>query len=325
MVSGQAVHRVAALVLPGVLTFDLACAVQVFARAPDFGSRTGLYDFVSCGVESVVASADGFSLTLEGGLDAVASADTVIVPGYTGFDEPPPAAAVSAVVAAAERGARVMSICVGAFALAHAGLLDGRRATTHWMAARRLAEAFPRIAVVPDVLYVDEGDVLTSAGIAAGLDLCLHVVRRDHGAEVAAELARFNVIAPHRDGGQAQFIRRPVADLPGAGLAATRAWALANLDRPMGVAELAAHACCSERTLTRRFHAETGVSPKRWVLGMRLEQARELLESTSLPVEDVASRAGFPSAAALRARFAEDLRTTPTGYRRAFRGKVLAA
>jgi transcriptional regulator GlxA family with amidase domain len=323
--SGQSGHRVAALVLPGVLTFDLTCAVQVFARAPDWPSRKGLYDYVNCGVEAVVPSADGFTLTLDSGLDAVASADTVIVPGYAGFEEPPPAAAVRALAAAAERGARVMSICVGAFALAHAGLLDGRRATTHWMATRQLAEAFPKIAVLPDVLYVDEGDVLTSAGIAAGLDLCLHVVRCDHGAEVAAELARFNVIAPHRDGGQAQFIRRPVAESPGAGLAATRAWALANLDHRIGVAELAAHACCSERTLTRRFHAETGVSPKRWLSGMRLEHARELLESTSSPVEEVASRAGFPSAAALRARFTEDLHTTPTGYRRAFRGKTLAA
>lgn len=306
-------------------TFDLACAVQVFSRAPELCSRPGLYDYVSCAVEPVVASSDGFSLTLDRGLDEVACADTVIVPGYAGFEEQPPAAAMSALVAAAERGARVMSICVGAFALAHAGLLDGRRATTHWIAAGRLAEAFPRIAVVSDVLYVDEGEILTSAGIAAGLDLCLHVVRCDHGAEVAAELARFMVVAPHREGGQAQFIPRPVADLPDTGLAATRVWALENLDCPLGVAELAAHACCSERTLARRFHAETGVSPKRWVSRMRLERARELLESTPLPVEDVASRVGFPSAAALRARFSEELHTTPTGYRRAFRGNGLAA
>jgi transcriptional regulator GlxA family with amidase domain len=218
-----------------------------------------------------------------------------------------------------------MSICVGAFALAHAGILNGRRATTHWMAADRLAKAFPRVHVMPRALYVDEGDVLTSGGIAAGLDLCLHVVRRDHGAEAAAELARFNVVAPHREGGQAQFIQRPVADLPDAGLGATRAWALEHLDRPLGVAELASHACCSERTLMRRFHAETGISPKRWLLQMRLERARELLESTAWPIEHVASRSGFPSSAALRARFSDELNTTPTSYRRAFRGQPHAA
>jgi transcriptional regulator GlxA family with amidase domain len=320
MVSGHR-HRVVALALPGVSTFDLACAVQVFARAPALVDRAGEYDFVSCGVERVVPSADGFDLTLNAGLDAIDGADTVIVPGYASFNVPPPAEAVRALAEAAARGARVMSICIGAFALAHAGLLEGRRATTHWMAASLLAEAFPNVDVVPDVLYVDEGDILTSAGLAAGLDLCLHVVRRDHGAAAAAEIARFNVIAPHRDGGQAQFISRPVPDLPDAGLAATRAWALDHLNRPLDVAQLAAHASCSQRTLTRRFQAETGVSPKRWLLQMRLDRARELLESTSLPVEQVSTQAGFPSAAALRARFVEDLRTTPTGYRRAFRGR----
>ena len=314
-------HTVVALALPGVSTFDLTCAVQVFARAPGLADRTGLYDFVSCGVERVVPSGDGFTLTLAAGLEAMARADTVIVPGYSNFEAPPPEGVVSAISAAADRGARVMSICVGAFALAHAGLLNGRRATTHWMAASRFAEAFPQIEVVPDVLYVDEGNVLTSAGLAAGLDLCLHVVRRDHGAEAAAEIARFNVVAPHREGGQAQFISLPVADVPDSGLAATRAWALDQLHCPLNVAQLAAHASCSERTLTRRFRAETGVSPKRWLLQMRLQRARVLLESTPLPIEHVATRAGFPSAAALRAHFTKDLYATPTSYRRAFRGR----
>jgi transcriptional regulator GlxA family with amidase domain len=320
-VFSQPRHRVAALVLPGVVTFDLTCVLQVFARAPELADRPGRYDYASCGVERVVPTADGFALMLNAGLDAIAVADTVIVPGYAGFDSPPPTAAARALAAAAERGARVMSICLGAFALAHTGLLDGRRATTHWLVADRLAEAFPSVDVIPDVLYVDEGDILTSAGLAAGLDLCLHVVRNDHGAEAAAEIARFNVVAPHRDGGQAQFIHRPTADLPDAGLAATRAWALDHLHLPLDIADLATHACCSKRTLTRRFHAETGLSPKRWLLQMRLERARQLLETTPLPVEHVASQAGFPSAAALRARFAENLHTTPTGYRRAFRGR----
>jgi transcriptional regulator GlxA family with amidase domain len=214
----------------------------------------------------------------------------------------------------------MMSICVGAFALAHAGILDGRRATTHWMVTGLLAEQFPRVEVVADVLYVDEGQVLTSAGLAAGLDLGLHVVRRDHGAEAAAELARFNVVAPHRDGGQAQFTPRPISVGPDTGLAATRAWAIENPGRPLALADLAAHACCSERTLIRRFREETGMSPKRWLLQMRLERARELLEATEIPVEQVAAQAGFPSAGALRAHFAEKLRTTPSAYRRTYRG-----
>ena len=304
-----------------MLTFDLGCAVQVFARAPGLVDRPGHYDFSTCGLGRTTPTSDGFALTLDAGLERLAAADTVIVPGYGTFDRPPPAVALDALRAAAGRGARLMSICIGAFALAHAGLLDGRRATTHWMAAADLAAQFPRVEVIPDVLYVDDGDILSSAGLAAGLDLGLHVVRRDFGAEVAAELARFNVIAPHRDGGQAQFAPRPIPAAPDAGLAATRAWAQQRLDRPLTLADLAAHACCSERTLIRRFRDETGVTPKHWLLEMRVERARELLESTSIPIEQVAAQAGFPSAAAMRARFADDLRTTPTGYRRAFRGR----
>jgi transcriptional regulator GlxA family with amidase domain len=191
------------------------------------------------------------------------------------------------------------------------------------MAASLLASQFPTVRVIPDVLYVDEGDVLTSAGLAAGLDLGLHVVRRDHGASVAAELARFNVVAPHRDGGQAQYAPRPIATAPEVGLGPTRAWALAHLDEGLTLADLAGHACRSERTLIRRFREETGLSPKRWLRQMRVERARELLETTTLPIEHVAAQAGFPTAAALRARFAEDLHTTPTAYRRAFAGETL--
>lgn len=320
-ISSQSGHLVVALALPGVSTFDLTCALQVFGRAPGLADKAGLYDFATCGVDRQVPSGDGFALTLNDSLEAIARADTVIVPGYSTFETPPSRAVLSAITAAADRGARVMSICVGAFALAYAGLLDGRKATTHWMAAATFAKTFPSIDVASEVLYVDEGDILTSAGLAAGLDLCLHVVRCDHGAAAAAEIARFNVVAPHREGGQAQFIPMPVANLPDTGLAATRAWALDHLHHPLDVGQLAAHASCSERTLTRRFRAETGVSPKRWLLQMRLERARELLESTPLPVERVATQAGFPSAAALRTRFSESLHTTPTGYRQAFRGR----
>jgi transcriptional regulator GlxA family with amidase domain len=269
-----------------------------------------------------VPTADGFALTVEYRLDRLAEADTVIVPGYGTWSEAPAADVLEALRQAAARGARMVSICVGAVALAHAGLLDGRRATTHWMAAADLAAQFPEIEVVPDVLYIDEGNVLTSAGIAAGLDLGLHVVRRDHGADTAAELARFNVVAPHRDGGQAQYAPRPVPAIAGHGLSATREWALRHIEQSVTLADLARHACCSERTLIRRFREETGLSPKHWLLRMRLERARELLETTALPVEHVAAQAGFPSAAALRARFADDLHTTPTAYRRSFRGRA---
>jgi transcriptional regulator GlxA family with amidase domain len=323
-ISSQSRHRVVALVLPGVLTFDLGCAVQVFARAPGMADVPGYYEFSACGPVRTMPTADGFTVTLDGGLERLSDAETVIVPGYGGWTVPPAPPVLEALSSAAARGARMMSICVGAFALAHAAILDGHRATTHWMAAPDLAARFPRVEVVPDVLYVDDGDVLTSAGIAAGLDLGLHVVRRDHGAEAAAELARFNVVAPHRDGGQAQFAPRPVASAADGGLAATRAWTLEHLDRPLTLADLAAHARCSERTLTRRFRDETGVSPKNWLRQMRLERARELLETSALPIEHVAAQAGFPSAAALRARFADDLDTTPTAYRRTFRGRATA-
>ncbi|WP_205697468.1 GlxA family transcriptional regulator [Conexibacter sp. SYSU D00693] len=315
-------HVVVALALPGLVTFDLGCALQAFAYAPGADRDAGPYDFAVCGPGGRrVVTSDGFALTLEHDLTALARAETVVVPGYLQAPETAPSPAVlRALRAAHERGARVMSICIGAFALAHAGLLDGRRATTHWAAAGALAEQFPAVEVVADVLYVDEGDVLTSAGLAAGLDLALHVVRRDHGAAAAAELARWNVVAPHRDGGQAQFTPAPVASAPDGGLGATRAWALERLDQPLALADLAAHACCTERTLTRRFHAETGTTPKQWLLTARLARARELLETTDDAIERVAARAGFPTAAALRARFAAELGTTPTAYRRAFRG-----
>jgi transcriptional regulator GlxA family with amidase domain len=320
-ISGQPRHRVVALVLPGVLTFDLGCAAQVFARAPGLADVPGLYDFSICGPTRSIPTADGFTITLDGGLDRLAQADSVIVPAYGPWTSPPAARVLDALAAAATRGTRMMSICVGAFALAHAGVLDGHRATTHWMATASLAADFAHVEVVPDVLYVDDGQILTSAGIAAGLDLGLHVVRRDHGAEAAAELARFNVVAPHRSGGQAQYAPRPIPNAGDRGLAETRAWALQHLNQPLTLTDLATHASCSERTLTRRFRDETGLSPKHWLRQMRLERARELLETTALPIEHVATQAGFPSSAALRARFADDLDTTPTAYRRTFRGR----
>lgn len=317
-------HQVVVLALPGVFTFDLGCAVQVFARAPGGKGVPGHYDLMVCTPGGrAVRTADGFSMTVAHGLGALGQAETVVVPGYNTIAQRPSAAVLAALTDAADRSARVMSICVGAFALAYAGLLDGHRATTHWAYAGMLADKFPRIDVVPGVLYVDEGQILTSAGLAAGLDLGLHVVRRDQGAAAAAELARWNVVAPHRDGGQAQFVRHGIVPAGSAGgLGATRGWALARLDQPLTLSELSAHAQCSERTLCRRFKAETGQSPQQWLRRVRLQRARELLESTAEPIEAVARASGFPTPAALRMLFRTELSTTPTAYRRAFRGNI---
>src|SRR3954469_686373 len=306
--------RVAVLALESVVAFDMATPAQVF-RGP--------YSFELCAVRpGPVATSSGFSVVADHGLEALERADTVVVPGYDTIDRPPGAAVVDALRAAHARGARTVSICTGAFALAHAGLLDGRRATTHWRYAPYLAEWFPAGARDPDVLYVDEGDVLTSAGVAAGIDLCLHIVRCDHGAQVAARVARRIVVAPHRDGGQAQFVERPLPEAGGDGLEATRAWALEHLDRPIGVAALARHAGVSERTFARRFRAETGTTPLQWLPRQRVLEAQRLLERTDLPFEDLAGRCGFGTAASLREHFARATTTTPTAYRRSFRGSV---
>jgi AraC family transcriptional activator FtrA len=311
-------HRVVALALDRVVAFDLATPAHVFGHAA--GRR---YAFAACApVAGPVAATGGLTIAVEHGLEALADADTVIVPGYD-HDVVPPAAALEALRTAHARGARIASICTGAFALAHAGLLDGRRATTHWNSTADLAARFPAVRVDPDVLYIDEGDVLTSAGVAAGIDLCLYLVRRDRGAEVAGLVARRIVVAPHRDGGQAQFIERPLGGADGS-LHATRAWALARLHEPLDVRAMATHACVSERTFARRFRAETGTTPLQWLLSQRVLEARRMLEGTDLPVEVVADRAGFGTASSLREHFGRATATTPTAYRRAFRGSVPA-
>jgi transcriptional regulator GlxA family with amidase domain len=308
-------HHVTVLALADVVAFDLSTPAQVFGNEP------GRYAFTACGVRAGrVPSTTGFAIDVPRGLDAVAEADTVLVPGLRPPQWPPPAAALDALRAAHARGARVASICTGAFVLAQAGLLDGRRATTHWAHAERLARRYPAVTVDPGVLYVDEGDVLTSAGVAAGIDLCLHLVRRDHGAEVANAVARRIVVAPHRDGGQAQFVEAPLPPASDRGLQATRAWAAQRLRDPLTVAALARHAACSDRTFALRFRAETGTTPLQWLLGQRVLHARRLLEATDLPVEHVADEAGFGTAASLRSHFRRATATTPLAYRRTFRG-----
>jgi transcriptional regulator GlxA family with amidase domain len=313
-------HRVVALALPHVIAFDLSVPAQVFGRPEE-----GLYSFEACGVRpGKVPTTTGFALHVERGLEALAEADTVLVPGFAPVSAPPPAAAVGALRGAHARGARVGSICTGAFALARTGLLDGRRATTHWAYAERLADRHPTILVDASVLYIDEGDVVTSAGVAAGIDLCLHLVRRDHGVEAANAIARRIVVAPHRDGGQAQFVEAPLPPPDARGLAPTREWALGHLHEPLTVAAMARHAGSSERTFARRFRAETGTTPLQWLLRQRVLHARRLLEATDLPVEDVAGRAGFGTATSLRSHFRRATATTPLAYRRSFRGSAAA-
>ena len=307
-------HRVVALIANEVVAFDLAIPAQVF------GVERGRYEWAVCtpGGPCAVATETGFDVLAPHDLAALGRADTVIVPGIGDRAWPLPDDALQALQDAARRGARMVSICTGAFALAAAGLLDGRRATTHWRYAARLAAMFPAVNVDPDVLFVDEGDVLTSAGVAAGIDLCLHIVRRDFGAEVANAIARRIVVAPHRDGGQSQFIQRPVPADGGQGLGSTREWMLQRLHTPLTVDAMARHARYSPRTFARRFHAETGTTPMQWLIRQRVVEAQRLLEHTGLGVDAVAARSGLGTAAALRKHFARCVGTSPTAYRRAF-------
>lgn len=312
-------HVVAILALDGVSAFDLAIPCQVFAVAqrPD---GTPAYEVRVCTERTVTATAgpqEPFRISSRHGLEDARGADTVIVAGVAPELAPSPRA-VELLRDVAADGARVASICSGAFVLAAAGLLDGGRATTHWMFADRLAAEFPRVEVDPGVLYVDNGRVLTSAGIAAGLDLCLHMVRRDHGAAAASRTARMIVMAPQRTGGQAQFIEYPDPVPDSDDLGPTLRWMEENLGQPLTVAEIASRAAMSSRTLIRRFRAQTGTTPLQWLLGRRLQRARELLETTDLPMTRVAGEAGLGSPETLRHHFSKHVGTTPTAYRAAF-------
>ncbi len=311
-------HRVVALCLDGLVAFDLTAPAQAFGLAARPGGDP-LYAFSTCSVGGAeVRTTSGFGVSPQAGLGALRRADTVVVPGYAALLEPPPAEALAALRAAAGRGTRVLSVCTGAFALAHAGLLDGRRAATHWAWAGELARRFPAVAVDPDALYVDEGEVLTSAGLSAGIDLSLYVIRRDFGAATGERVARHMVAAPHREGGQAQFARSEPAPAPGS-LEPTRRWAAARLAESLDVAALSSHAGVSPRTFARRFRVETGTTPLQWLLAQRVLEARRLLEESDLPVETIAWRCGFGSAASLRDHFRRAVATTPTAYRGSFR------
>lgn len=312
--------RVVALALEGVVSFDIGCIVQTLGRGPGRTGASAGFTLQTCAVRpGRVATPDGFDLVVEHGLEALDTADLVVVPGRIPHDAPAPPEALAALTAAHDRGATVMSICIGAFVLAQAGLLDDRPATTHWEYAADLARWFPRVDLQPDRLYVDDGDVLTSAGLAAGLDLCLHVVRHHAGAAMARDLARWNVVAPQRSGGQAQFIPPPArAAVADPGLAPTLDFALERLHETLTVERLAEHAHLSPRTLRRRFERELGTTPKRWLLDQRVGRARALLETTEAPIEQVAAESGFASAAALRVHLRRHVASTPTAYRKRF-------
>ncbi|GAA3209880.1 GlxA family transcriptional regulator [Actinocorallia longicatena] len=309
----MAVHRVAVLALEGVVPFDLGIPLLVFGRRESTPYRTTL----CAEAPGEVRTAAGFTMRVDSGLHVARRADTIIVPGYA-LDARPSPAVADALARAHDRGRRIVSICTGAFALAAAGVLDGREATTHWRYADRLAGEFPRVRVSRDALYVDGGAVLTSAGFSAGIDLCLHIVRTDCGSRVANDIARDIVAAPHRGGGQSQYIERSVPPEHGSPLAATRAWALGRLQSPLTVADLARHAGLSDRTLARRFVAETGLPPLQWLLTARIDLARELLEHEELSVEQIASRCGLGTVANLRTHFRRLVGTSPSDYRRTF-------
>ncbi|GAB2834091.1 helix-turn-helix domain-containing protein [Actinoallomurus bryophytorum] len=309
-------RSVALAVHDGITIFEVASVCEVFGV--DRGLADPWYDFTVCGAGTVRVGG-WFRVEAPSGLDELASAGTVIVPACRDVDEEPPADLVQAVRAAYDRGARVVSICTGAFVLAAAGLLDGRRATTHWMHAGLLAARYPRVRVDPEVLYIDEGQVLTAAGKASGMDLCLHIVRLDHGMAVANDLARRLVVPPHRPGGQAQFIPTPVPNGREHALSDLLPWAIARLDRPLTVEDLARRANMSARNLARHFNAVTGTTPLQWLLTQRIHRAQELLETTGDSVELVAAHTGMGTAATLRRHFSRVIGVPPDTYRRTFR------
>jgi transcriptional regulator GlxA family with amidase domain len=316
-------HRIAVLLLPPVVGFDAAIAPTLFSNATD-ADGNALYDVVTCGLTpGPVAATTGFDLVPAAGPDALATADTVVIPGtrypparIDGVLAPEAADALARI----RPGTRMVSICTGAFVLAAAGLLDGRPATTHWKFADSMRRLHPQVLLDENVLFVDDGDVLTSAGLAAGIDLCLHIIRSDHGAQVANAVARYCVVPPWREGGQAQFIDRQVPAPDQFSTAATRVWALQHLDEELTVQRLARHANMSARTFNRRFREETGQSPGVWVRNRRVDRARELLESRDLRVDEVARQAGLGSGGNLRHHLRRGVGMSPSSYRKVYQG-----
>ncbi|MFC8828390.1 helix-turn-helix domain-containing protein [Streptomyces sp. NPDC057137] len=312
-------NTVALAVTDGMLHYELSVAYEVFGTAPD-GVAAPWYRLDVCGPAAVRFGR--FLLEPDHGLDRLRYADTVIVPGWDDVDGDPPADLVDAVRAAHEAGARVASLCTGAFVLAAAGLLDGKRATTHWAHTEALSARYPRVTVDPDVLYVDNGSVLTSAGKAAAMDLCLHLVRLDHGSSIANTAARRLVVPPHRAGGQAQFVTTPVPDRADHPLAALFPWVLERLDHPLTVEDLARQARMSSRNLGRHFRSVAGTTPLQWLLTQRIRHAQELLETTDGTVDAIAAATGMGTATTLRRHFNRTVGVPPDMYRRTFRAQI---
>ncbi|MFJ4832424.1 GlxA family transcriptional regulator [Streptomyces sp. NPDC088747] len=323
-------HRVVVLALDGLLPFELGIPQRIFGKARDADGHH-LYKIVTCSVRppGLVETDADFAVLVGHGPEALATADTVVIPASyelgpvheKGELTPELAAALAHI----RPGTRLVSICTGGYVLAAAGLLDGRPATTHWMHAEHFQQLFPKVRVDADVLFVDDGDVLTSAGVAAGIDLCVHLVRRDHGTAVANDVARRTVVPPHRDGGQAQYVQRPVPEARAATTTAARAWALGRLDEPIQLRDMAEQESMSVRTFTRRFREEVGVSPGQWLTQQRVERARHLLESSGLSIDQVARESGFGTAQSMRQHLQTALGVTPTAYRRTFRSGSTSA
>jgi transcriptional regulator GlxA family with amidase domain len=316
-----AVHRVVVLALEAVYPFELGIPSRIFGALQD------RYEVLTCSVDGgpVATNAD-FSVTVGYGPEILATADTVLLPPFdlSRISRELPSGVAEA-LATVRPGTRIVSICTGAFVLAAAGLLDGRPATTHWAVAGVFRSWYPTVDLDPDVLFVDDGDVLTSAGAASGVDVCLHLVRRDHGAAVANHVARVCVVPPWRDGGQAQYIEHPVPPPSVNGTSATRQWAMENLHEPLTLLQLAEHARMSLRTFIRRFNEEVGTSPGRWLIQQRVSRAQHLLETTDLPVDDIAGRVGFATGTSLREHLHAAIGVSPMAYRRTFRGAAAPA
>ncbi|GAA4561009.1 helix-turn-helix domain-containing protein [Pseudonocardia xishanensis] len=313
-------HRVSVLVRDGCLPMELGIVHRIFGQARSAAGER-LYEVRTCTTSPGEVRTDtDFAIRVDHGPEILAEADTVIVPA-SDLDYVPGSLQeeVRTALAGIRQGARIASVCTGSFVLAEVGLLDGRRATTHWRSCDRFRAQYPAVHVDPDVLYTDDRGVLTSAGVAAGIDLCLHMVRSDFGSAVANEVARGTVVPPHRDGGQAQYVRRPLPEPAVSSTGRARTWALENLHRPVSLRELAARESTSTRTFTRRFREEMGTSPGQWLARQRIERACALLEETDLPVDDVAERAGFGTAGSLRLHLQAERGVSPTTYRRTFR------
>lgn len=324
MSSDATPHHVVVLAIPPVVGFDLTIPVQLLANAKGPNDERLYQVTVVTPDDKPAPTTLGYGIMPGAPVEALRTADTLVIPGTSndavrrlGRLDDVTAAALALVPADARR----MSICTGAFAMAAAGWLDGRTATTHWQSAAELARLYPRVTVDPDALFIDDGDVLTSAGLAAGIDLCLHLLRNDHGTAVANRTARYLVVPAWRDGGQSQFIEAPLPDVTRGGTAAVRAWLLKRLEQPVSLAEMAAYGSMSVRTFTRRFREETGQTPGEWLIRQRVNRAAELLETTDLAVDRIAARAGLGSPASLRQHFKINYGLSPLAYRKAFAGE----